>query len=180
MGEYFKMNELYHYGIPKRSGRYPWGSGDRPFQSSGGAAGPKKKSNWRLKREQRAAAKEYKRQLEAAEEKRKHDADKARVLRSGSATEVMKYQGELTNKELQEVATRLDWESKIRGYSKKEIESAMDKMDSVMKNVGKINNWVNTATDSYNIMASIYNATAEGKKNPLSKINKGEGKKDKK
>lgn len=27
-----KMNELYHYGIPKRSGRYPWGSGDRPFQ----------------------------------------------------------------------------------------------------------------------------------------------------
>lgn len=26
------MNELYHYGIPRRSGRYPWGSGDRPFQ----------------------------------------------------------------------------------------------------------------------------------------------------
>lgn len=26
-------NELYHYGIPRRSGRYPWGSGDRPYQS---------------------------------------------------------------------------------------------------------------------------------------------------
>lgn len=26
-------NEIYHYGIPRRSGRYPWGSGDRPYQS---------------------------------------------------------------------------------------------------------------------------------------------------
>lgn len=179
MDEYFKMNELYHYGIPRRSGRYPWGSGDRPFQSSGGSAGPKKKSNWKLKREQRAAAKEYKRQLEAAEAKRKHDADKERVLRSGTATEVMRYQGELTNKELQEVATRLDWESKIHSYSRKEIETAMDKMDSVMKNVGKINNWVNIGTDSYNILASIYNATTEGKKNPLPKVNKGGGEKKK-
>lgn len=29
-------NYLIHYGIPKRSGRYPWGSGKRPFQSGGG------------------------------------------------------------------------------------------------------------------------------------------------
>lgn len=28
------QNELYHYGIKRRSGRYPWGSGDRPFQNS--------------------------------------------------------------------------------------------------------------------------------------------------
>lgn len=25
-------DELYHYGMPRRSGRYPWGSGDSPFQ----------------------------------------------------------------------------------------------------------------------------------------------------
>lgn len=24
--------ELYHYGMPRRSGRYPWGSGKRPYQ----------------------------------------------------------------------------------------------------------------------------------------------------
>lgn len=24
--------ELYHYGMPERSGRYAWGSGDRPYQ----------------------------------------------------------------------------------------------------------------------------------------------------
>ena len=29
------MSELYHYGMPRRSGRYPWGSGDEPFQHNG-------------------------------------------------------------------------------------------------------------------------------------------------
>ena len=26
------LNELMHYGMPRRSGRYPWGSGDNPYQ----------------------------------------------------------------------------------------------------------------------------------------------------
>lgn len=28
------MSELYHYGIKRRSGRYKWGSGERPYQSA--------------------------------------------------------------------------------------------------------------------------------------------------
>ncbi len=27
-----EIQELLHYGMPKRSGRYPWGSGDDPYQ----------------------------------------------------------------------------------------------------------------------------------------------------
>lgn len=27
-----KPDEIFHYGMPRRSGRYPWGSGERPFQ----------------------------------------------------------------------------------------------------------------------------------------------------
>lgn len=27
-----KPDEIYHYGMPGRSGRYKWGSGDRPYQ----------------------------------------------------------------------------------------------------------------------------------------------------
>ena len=30
------MSELKHYGIPRRSGRYPWGSGENPYQSLSG------------------------------------------------------------------------------------------------------------------------------------------------
>ncbi|MBO5906169.1 MAG: helix-turn-helix domain-containing protein [Kiritimatiellae bacterium] len=29
-----EMNEIMHYGMPKRSGRYPWGSGEDPYQRS--------------------------------------------------------------------------------------------------------------------------------------------------
>lgn len=29
------MDELMHYGMPRRSGRYPWGSGDDPYQRGG-------------------------------------------------------------------------------------------------------------------------------------------------
>ena len=28
-------DELEHYGMPRRSGRYPWGSGDTPYQHGG-------------------------------------------------------------------------------------------------------------------------------------------------
>lgn len=31
-------NYLEHYGVPRRSGRYPWGSGSRPFQGDSSAA----------------------------------------------------------------------------------------------------------------------------------------------
>lgn len=30
--------ELYHYGMPERSGRYAWGTGDRPYQRLEGKA----------------------------------------------------------------------------------------------------------------------------------------------
>lgn len=29
-----KPDEIYHFGIKRRSGRYPWGSGERPYQSN--------------------------------------------------------------------------------------------------------------------------------------------------
>ena len=30
-----RIDELMHYGTPRHSGRYPWGSGDNPYQHSG-------------------------------------------------------------------------------------------------------------------------------------------------
>lgn len=33
MYEYYpRPDEIYHFGVQGRSGRYPWGSGDRPYQ----------------------------------------------------------------------------------------------------------------------------------------------------
>lgn len=44
-----EMSELMHYGMPKRSGRYPWGSGEDPYQRTGDFLGrieELKKSGW--------------------------------------------------------------------------------------------------------------------------------------
>ena len=42
---YFKDDDIgiIHYGIKRRSGRYPWGSGDNPFQSIKGYFQKKRK-----------------------------------------------------------------------------------------------------------------------------------------
>ena len=42
-------NELMHYGMPRRSGRYPWGSGKDPYQRTGdflGRIDELKKQGW--------------------------------------------------------------------------------------------------------------------------------------
>lgn len=38
-----RQNELAHFGIPKRSGRYPWGSGENPYHHGASAPGGYKK-----------------------------------------------------------------------------------------------------------------------------------------
>lgn len=35
MEPYLENDALVHYGMPRRSGRYPWGSGDNPYQRTG-------------------------------------------------------------------------------------------------------------------------------------------------
>ncbi len=39
-----RQNDLMHFGIPKRSGRYPWGSGENPYHHGADAPGGKKQS----------------------------------------------------------------------------------------------------------------------------------------
>lgn len=183
------MNNIYYlaHGGPG-SGRYPLGSGERPYQkfegsrrkSSGGISGyiKSRKAKKAEEQAQKQRNEELKKRLEEEQRKRRqHDADKDRVLREGTATEVMKYQGELTNQELQNAFTRLNLESQLRNLSQKEMQSAMDKIDSIMKTVKTGTEWAKIGTDTYNTIAAIYNATPEGQKKPLTLVGGGGGKK---
>lgn len=170
------MQELYHYGVKRKSGRYKWGSGKDPYQSEPG----KQKKRWFRKSKEESKEVVRKGGLSAqAIEKKKLLADKERVLREGSATEVKKYQGMLTNKELSDVLSRLNMEAKISEISSKEVGIAMKEIDKYMKNLKTFNEWASVGTDTYNMIASVYNATAEGKKKPLTEIKKSGGGKGK-
>lgn len=101
------------------------------------------------------------------------EADKERVLKSGTATEVLRYQGRLTNQELQNAYTRLNLESQLNRLSENEIKSSLDKLDKIMKTIKTGNEWAKIGTDSYNSLAAIYNATPAGRENPLTLIKRG-------
>lgn len=181
------MDSIYYlsHGGPG-SGRYPLGSGERPYQKyegSGGRSGGisgyirSRRAKKEEEKEQKARNEELRKRMEEEQKKRQHDADKERVLREGTATEVMKYQGELTNQELQNAFTRLNLESQLRGLSQKEMKTAMDKVDGIMKTIKTGTEWAKIGTDTYNTFAAIYNATQEGQRKPLALVGKGDGKK---
>lgn len=187
------MNDIYYlsHGGPG-SGRYPWGSGDRPYQRLEGkrakkAAIPVKKATTtggisgyitarkleKTKAEHEKAKQEAaRRRMEEERKLREFEADKERVLREGTATEVLKYQGKLTNKELSDAADRLRLENQLSGYSEKEVKTALDKLKKLQSytNVGAA--LAKDGVDLYNSFASIYNATSEGKKKPLTIVRK--------
>lgn len=170
----YKYPDLMHYGIKRRSGRYPYGSGERPFQ---GLSRPFRKMT--ASAAQKKAAKARARKKEEDEAKKKHEENKGKILRAGRASEVLQYQGELTNQELQDVVTRLRLEGDLRKYSKAEVQSGLAKVDEIMKTVKTGTEWVKIGTDAYNSLAEIYNATDEGKSKPLTLIGKKDGEKKK-
>lgn len=158
------------------SGRYPLGSGDRPYQKLEGSR--RKTSGGILSYIKSKKAKKpenVQKPMTEEERKRQYEAEKERVLKRGTASEIMRYQGELTNQELQNAVTRLNLETQLINLSKNEIQTKMDKIDSVMKTVKTGNEWAKIGTDTYNTFAKIYNATPEGKEKPLTII--GESKK---
>lgn len=127
-----KENDIQHFGTKRHSGRYPWGSGKRPYQSA--PAPPRNETP-----EQR-------------------EARKQKVLKTArSATEVAEFADELTNQELKNALDRIDLNKKLSNYVKQEKEAGMKKVDDAMKKVGQINNWTKTGVDSIKNVDAIVN-----------------------
>lgn len=85
----------------------------------------------------------------AKAEKKQHDEDKERVLREGTAKEVLKYANEISNKELNDALNRIKWTNELNSISKQEMEKGWKAVDDVMKKVGMINNWTSTGINAY-------------------------------
>lgn len=75
------------------------------------------------------------------EYKRQHDADKDRVLREGTATEVLQYVGEISNQQLQEALNRISWTAKLEQYAQKESDQGWQAVNSIMKKIGDVKDW---------------------------------------
>lgn len=137
--------ELYHYGMPRRSGRYPWGSGQRPYQDDEGKY---------FKTKDTVMTKEE-------------------AVKRGSASDVAKYFNDLDKSELQEALTRLNMEARISDISKKEMVTMMDKIKSASDKLATAGAALGGTIAVYNNIVGIYNATPQGRRDPLPFIRRG-------
>lgn len=148
-------NDLLHFGIKRKSGRYPYGSGERPFQREPGRKKIKGKEKDRRIQEERASKDQptyIKKEFQSKEEK-------VRFLNTASnATEVLQYRDQLTQKEISDALERIKTIRALSGISQKEINAGWDAVDDAMKKVGKVKNWAKTGLDSYGVMMDIIDA----------------------
>lgn len=156
--------ELQHHGTKGMK----WGI--RRYQNSDGSLTPAGKKRYGIIgsiKERSAAKKKQKQRAEALEKAREAKktkaeevAEKKRVLESGTADEVMRYKGKLSNKELADAYSRLNYERLISDLSSKEVKSGADKVDSLMTKAEKVVGSAQKGLETYNKAAKIINAVS--------------------
>ena len=173
----YAPDELYHHqrlgakwgimnGPPYPLGRSQLSSAERKKSSFISKFAADRKAKKKKKQRQKA--------LEKARATRKANAERARVeaqkakeaeenkqrlIKSASAEEVMKYQGNFTNDELSTISTRLSYEKSISGYIKPStVKTGYDKYIEFSEKVGKIATATQSYVDMYNKGAKIYNS----------------------
>lgn len=120
-----------------------------------GSEKPKKKGILQRRKEAKISKKleEAKKQTlektrDAEKQKEEHKKEVDRVLREGNATEVLKYKNEYSTKQLQEAANRIQWENTLKQYSKKDINTYLDKAEQYAKQLDRVNKIVKSGLDA--------------------------------
>ena len=126
-------NELAHWGIKGMR----WGI--RRYQNKDGSLTPKGKERYDKSSEE-------------------YEARKQKAIKSGSATEVLKFKGDLTSEEMRSISERLKFEQDVKSISDREIASGKSAADKFFKKVDKSLDYTTTCLKAWNTFANIYNA----------------------
>lgn len=97
-------------------------------------------------------------EMSPEEAKKIYEEGKQKALKSGTASEVLKYKGDLTPNEMASAISRIRWEQDMKTISDKEVVSGKAKADKIFGTVDTITGYTNTAIKAYNTVANIYNA----------------------
>lgn len=154
---YYYQRYLAHIGT-ESSGRYPRGSGKRPYQRTDvGIKGYIKKRR-QTKQEaeaKKARTKALKEELQKRREKEYRGQNKNRLLKEGSATDILKYQNEYSTAELAGALERIRVRSQLQAYSEKELKTAWTVMDNAKKKVDKLTGYGESAVKAFKVGSEV-------------------------
>ena len=148
-------NYLEHYGIPRRSGRYPWGSGSRPFQGDSPAA----KSSGKTKTSGKSG---------------KTGLFKKEKTKTRSSEEDL---SEISSEELQKKINRIQLEKQYRDLTTKPktVSKGRQILDSILESSSKN---IGTQLATY-LMGNMVNSVAKALGSEADIVNPKKGQKDK-
>lgn len=124
------------------SGRFAFGSGKRPGQ--------------RLSQKEK---KLIKKQL-----------TKDEILKSTSARDALRIQGDLSVNELNDIVRRIELNNTLTRYANAGKTDSWDKVEKIMKKTTDVVNWTSTGIKAWNNIASVYNSLSDEKTKKLPKI----------
>ena len=174
------MNELYHHGILGQK----WGV--RRFQNKDGSltglgkkhregdsgssnSGDSLKKKLAIKFQKRKIQKQADAKKKSEEEAQKseeelrrqaeaHEAARQKAIASGSAKDIMKFQGEYSEDDMRRISNRMRFESDMAGYASKEITPGKAKVDKFFNTIDTITTDANKAIKLYNTGVNIANS----------------------
>lgn len=164
--------ELYHHGIlgmkwgvrrfQKKDGSLTPAGKKRYNDSDDVTSGTKKKKSF-FSRSSKKNSKETNDQEEKKtpskdDDPEAYEAAKQKALKSGSAKDVLKFKGDLTQQEMQSAISRIRWEQDMQNLSSKEISQGQAKADEIFNKVEKVTKYADTSIKAWNTVANVYNA----------------------
>lgn len=145
---FYDVDEIYHYGIKRKSGRYPYGSGDK--------WGKKKNDPGKDQRAKVKRTKEEKKKAKIDESRRRKDesreAFRKRIRGSDDAGQIYKNTTYFTDEELKQIAQRMQSIADIKKFSPEKV----NKVKNFFGRLDNVANYIGTATKLYtNVMKAV-------------------------
>lgn len=155
--------QLTHHGIKGMK----WGVRRTPSQLGHKPSSAKAKKPTTLKgklearKKLRAKQKAAEAARKAKQTKEEYEAAKKKAIESGTAEDVLKYKGKLSNQELQTAVNRLNMESQLSQLDSKTKKTGLDKLENAANKLDRIRGATEKGISAWNTYAKIHNSLSE-------------------
>lgn len=97
-------------------------------------------------------------EAEAKAKAEAHEQARQKAVQSGSASELLKFKGELTSQEMQAAWSRIQWEQNMSSIAEKEVVTGKRRLGKFFDKVDNAVKYAGTAAKTWNTIANVYNA----------------------